>query len=192
MTNLLLFLSALALELLYLALFVLTIKRPSFRFWPPPSARSWQFLAAWIIALLVGIIFLFLGFLDFESFILPPFWSRLPVALAISIPGVIIGSWASAVFPFRATLGLGDKLITAGPYRYSRNPQYICDSLQIIAYFWLTNSWMVGVLGMLGVTLNLLAPFTEEPWLEERFGASYLEYRRRVPRFIGCGKGDEV
>lgn len=49
----------------------------------------------------------------------------------------------------------------------------------------LTNSWMVGLIGILGVALNLLAPFTEEPWLTERFGDAYLAYKRRVPRFIG-------
>jgi protein-S-isoprenylcysteine O-methyltransferase Ste14 len=44
---------------------------------------------------------------------------------------------------------------------------------------------MVGVIGFLGVVLNVLAPFTEEPWLEQRFGEAYLNYKRQVPRFIG-------
>jgi protein-S-isoprenylcysteine O-methyltransferase Ste14 len=188
--NLLLLSSALGLELLYLALFIVTIKRPPFRFWPPPSARSWQFFVAWTIAALVAVDFLFLGLLDYESFILPGFWARLPIALAFFIPGGVIGSWAWITLPFRVTIGLGDRLITAGPYRYSRNPQYIGDSLHIVGYFFLTNSWMVGVLGLVGVTLNLLAPLTEEPWLEQRFGGEYLEYKQRVPRFIGRPKSD--
>jgi protein-S-isoprenylcysteine O-methyltransferase Ste14 len=52
----------------------------------------------------------------------------------------------------------------------------------------LTNSWMVWVLGTLGVLLNLLAPFTEGTWHEERFGGSYLAYKRKVPRFIRLTK----
>jgi protein-S-isoprenylcysteine O-methyltransferase Ste14 len=52
----------------------------------------------------------------------------------------------------------------------------------------LTNSWMVWVIGTLGVILNILAPLTEEPWLEERFGDEYREYKARVPRFIRFGK----
>jgi protein-S-isoprenylcysteine O-methyltransferase Ste14 len=56
----------------------------------------------------------------------------------------------------------------------------------------LTNSWMVWIIGILGVMLNVLAPLTEEPWLEERFGDRYLAYRRRVPRFFWIGKRDNA
>ena len=174
------------LELVYLLFFVLTIRWSSFRFWPPPSHRSWQFFVAWFVALLVAYNFLLLGVLDYDSFILPKIWSRLPYALAFFIVGSMVGGWASISFPFRATIGLSGELITRGPYRYSRNPQYIGDSLNIAGYVLLTNSWMVGIIGILGVVLNFLAPFTEEPWLEERFGDDYRDYKRRVPRFLGC------
>ncbi len=182
------FSSALVIEIIYLGLFVATIKRPPFRFWPPPSARSWQFFAAWIMACLVLVEFAFLGALDFDSFILPGLRQRLPIAIAFFVVGCAIGGWGSFGFPLSATIGLGDRLITTGAYRYSRNPQYIGDSLNIIGYCVLTNSWMVGIVGLLGVMLNLLAPFTEEPWLEVRFGAEYLEYKGRVARFIGRRK----
>ena len=84
----------------------------------------------------------------------------------------------------RATIGLGDRLITNGPYRYSRNPQYLSDSVSIFAYMIFTNSVFVWILGVLGIVLNILAPFTEEPWLEEKFGPAYLEYKRQVPRYF--------
>ena len=179
---------AVVLELIYLALFAWTIKSASFRFWPPPSARSWQFFIAWIVAGIVFVLYLLLGLFDFDSFILPSFWIRAPIALAFLIIGSGLGSWAWLSFSFRATLGLGDQLIVKGPYYYSRNPQYVGDSLLIAGYFLLTNSCMVGVTGFLGVLLNLMAPFTEESWLEERFGEEYLIYKRRVPRFIGRRK----
>ena len=47
----------------------------------------------------------------------------------------------------------------------------------------LTNSWMAWVLGLLGEGLNILAPFTEESWLEGRFGEEYRAYKQSVPRF---------
>jgi protein-S-isoprenylcysteine O-methyltransferase Ste14 len=178
------------LEIVYISLFILTIKLPGFRFWPPPSARSWQFFVAWFMAALVAVNFLFLGLADLNSFILPHFWLRLPFALVLFLPASAIGFWAFVTFGLRATIGLGDDLITGGPYRYSRNPQYIGDSLNIIGYMVLTNSWMVCVIGTLGVVLNILAPLTEEPWLEKRFGDRYLEYKRRVPRFVRLGKRD--
>lgn len=169
-------------------MFVMTIRGGGFRFWPPPSHRSWQFFVSWFVALVVGVIFIFLGVLDFDSFWLPGLWQRLPVVLIIFLPASVIGIWVYAVFPFRATIGLGDRLITSGLYRYSRNPQYLGDSLSILGFMVLTNSWMVWVIGTLGVVLNILAPFTEEPWLEERFGDEYRDYKARVPRFIRLGK----
>jgi protein-S-isoprenylcysteine O-methyltransferase Ste14 len=188
MICLIFFSSALVMEIIYLGLFVATIKRPPFRFWPPPSARSWQFFAAWIMACLVLVEFAFLGLLDFDSFFLPALRPRLPIAIAIFVVGCSIGGWGSFRFPLKTTIGFGDRLITTGVYRFSRNPQYIGDSLNIIGYFVLTNSWMVGIVGLLGVMLNVLAPFCEEPWLEARYGSQYLEYKGRVPRFIGRSK----
>jgi protein-S-isoprenylcysteine O-methyltransferase Ste14 len=187
-----LFSTAVVLELIYGLLFILTIRLPGFRFWPPPSPRSWQFFVSWFVAALVVVDFLFVGLLDFDSFVLPHFWWRLPLALVLFLLASAIGTWSFSTFGLRTTIGLGDRLITDGPYRYSRNPQYVGDSLNIIGYMVLTNSWMVWIIGVLGVMLNILAPFTEEPWLEERFGDRYLAYKRRVPRFFRIGKRDNA
>jgi protein-S-isoprenylcysteine O-methyltransferase Ste14 len=183
--TLFLFLTALLLEIIYILLFILTIRLPGFRFWPPPSAHSWQFFSAWLMASIVFVNFFFLGLLDFDSAFLPDLRIRFPIAMIFFIFGVFIGYWGGAVFGLRATIGLGNRLVTRGPYRYTRNPQYIGDCLNALGYMIFTNSWMVGVIGILGVILNLLAPFTEEPWLEERYGEDYREYKRHVPRFIG-------
>jgi protein-S-isoprenylcysteine O-methyltransferase Ste14 len=182
-----LFAAAVSIEIIYIGLFILTIKHSSFHFWPPPKARSWQFFVSWIMAGVVVVIFPFLGLLNFDRFILPNLWTRLPVALVVFVIGTVIGSWAYLSFGLRTTIGLGQQLIIRGPYRYTRNPQYIGDSLNILAFIILTNSWMAAVVGMLGILLNYLAPFTEEPWLEEQFGDAYREYRRSVPRFFRLG-----
>jgi protein-S-isoprenylcysteine O-methyltransferase Ste14 len=183
--TLLLFLTSLLLELTYILLFSLTIRRPPFRFWPPPSVRSWQFFAAWLMASLVAVNFFFLGLLDFDSAILPDLKLRFPVALLFFIVGGFFGFWSGTVFGLRAVLGLGSRLVTRGPYRYTRNPQYIGDSLLALGYMIFTNSWLAGLIGILGVILNILAPFTEEPWLDARYGDSYREYKARVPRWVG-------
>ena len=180
-----LFMLTIILELAYVVLFVLTIKLPGFRFWPPPKARSWQFFFSWIIAGLVVVNFLMIGLLDFNSFVLFSLKQRLPFAMGIWVLGSSIGSWAFFTAGLKNVIGMEDRLVTGGPYRYTRNPQYIGDSLNIIGYIVLTNSWMVLVIGVLGVILNILAPYTEEPWLEQRYGQSYTNYKRRVPRFIG-------
>ncbi len=185
--KLILFIIAISFELFYLLMFVLTIKLPGFSFWPPPSARSWQFFVSWIIASLVAVFFLLLGLLDFDSFFLHNF-IRFPVALLLIIFGSVIGTWSYITLGFRTTIGIGDQLKTSGPYKHFRNPQYIGDIVNIMAYVVLTNSWMVWVIGALGVVLNILAPFAEEPWLEAKFGSAYVEYKRSVPRFVGLVK----
>ena len=183
--TIILFWVTVALELIYLALFILTIKLPNFRFWPPPKPRSWQFFAAWFIASIVIMNILLLGLFDFDSFALPHLKQRLPFAIGFLVMGAAIGTWAWSTFGLRNTIGVGYQLITRGAYQYSRNPQYISDSLSAIAYTIFTNSWMVAIVGGLGILLNLLAPYTEESWLEERYGEEYRQYKREVPRFIG-------
>ena len=45
-------------------------------------------------------------------------------------------------------------------------------------------SWWVAVLLVLWALFYLLAPVLEEPWLERTYGAAYLDYKRRTPRFL--------
>ena len=58
--TLFLFFIAVAFEFVYTLLFILTIRLPGFRFWPPSSARPWQFFAAWLMAGVVAVNFLLL------------------------------------------------------------------------------------------------------------------------------------
>jgi multisubunit Na+/H+ antiporter MnhB subunit len=180
-----LFFTAILLEIIYILLFILTIKVASFRFWPPPSALSWQFILAWLMVGVVGLCGSWLGFLDLDSGFLPDIKTRLPLAGIILILGIMVGGWGNLALGMRATFGLGEKLVVKGAYQYTRNPQYIGDSLIIIGFMLLTNSWLVWIIGILALVLNILAPYTEEPWLEERYGKSYREYKSSVPRFLG-------
>jgi protein-S-isoprenylcysteine O-methyltransferase Ste14 len=169
-------------------LFILTIKLPRFRFWPPPSAWSWQFVLAWLMVGVVGLCGIWVGFLDLDSGVLPDIKSRLPIAGLFFVLGNGIGGWGNLALGMRAALGLGDRLVIKGAYQYTRNPQYIGESLIIIGFMLLTNSWMVWVIGILALALNILASFTEEAWLKERYGESYYKYKRRLPRFVGRQK----
>jgi len=132
-----LFISAVCLELIYTLLFILTIRRPGFRFWPPPKAFSWQFFLAWLMAGVVGAFCLFLGLLDYNSGFLPHILLRLPFAPVFSLVGTAIGCWGAAVFNLRSTLGLGKRLVTRGPYQFTRNPQCLCDSLNALGFMML-------------------------------------------------------
>jgi protein-S-isoprenylcysteine O-methyltransferase Ste14 len=76
-------------------------------------------------------------------------------------------------------------LLRRGPYRFTRNPSFL--SVLIIglgwAFFYGSLSILIGV--FLGWMLfNFVVVPHEERDLEARFGASYLEYRNRVPRWL--------
>jgi protein-S-isoprenylcysteine O-methyltransferase Ste14 len=133
----------------------------------------------------VGVCGFLVGWLNYDSALLPDIKIRLPIAGIFIVFGCGIGGWGNLAVGLRATLGLGDRLVIRGPYKFTRNPQYIGDSMNIIGYMLLTNSWMVWVIGILAVALNLLAPFVEEPWLEACYGDCYRDYMHRVPRWMG-------
>jgi protein-S-isoprenylcysteine O-methyltransferase Ste14 len=77
------------------------------------------------------------------------------------------------------------RLVVRGPYRYVRNPM-ISGVLFVLfgeALFLLSQPHLVWALIFLGMNV-LVIPLVEEPGLRRRFGDSYVEYCRHVPRLI--------
>jgi protein-S-isoprenylcysteine O-methyltransferase Ste14 len=74
-------------------------------------------------------------------------------------------------------------LVVRGPYRHVRNPMisgvvFILFGEALVLLSWRHAEWAAAFLG-----INLIyIPLLEEPMLEARFGESYREYRRHVPR----------
>ena len=163
---------------------VLSILSPTKRIWPPPGRWSWQFWFTWSltsVALAGGMI---LGFLDWNRWLFPH-WVRLPVGGLLIAAGISFASWGLRTLGSHASLGLGGQLISSGPYRYSRNPEYVGDIVALLGYAIVCNSLVVLVVAALGATWLALAPYAEEPWLRRQLGDNYEEYARRVPRFVG-------
>lgn len=77
-------------------------------------------------------------------------------------------------------------LITAGPFRFSRNPLYLGLAL---AYAGIALGWgMLWPLLLLPVAVWIIARYVirpEEAHLEAVFGERYRAYRRRVRRWLG-------
>jgi protein-S-isoprenylcysteine O-methyltransferase Ste14 len=86
------------------------------------------------------------------------------------------------------TPGLWDaprRVVAAGPYRWVRNPTYIAALLVVLGEAWLFMSLPVlAYAGAMAVFFHLFVTGYEERRLGRHFGDSYLEYRRRVPRWI--------
>jgi protein-S-isoprenylcysteine O-methyltransferase Ste14 len=111
-----------------------------------------------------------------------------PLRFWLAIPLVLLGgalvTWGMATLGARRTSGLPQGLVLEGPYRITRNPQYVGDFLLFVGVAVLADSGVVAVTHLLTALVLLLAPFAEEPWLEDQYGEGYVAYRRRVPRYL--------
>jgi protein-S-isoprenylcysteine O-methyltransferase Ste14 len=77
------------------------------------------------------------------------------------------------------------ELVSEGPYRYTRNPQYTGAVLILLGHFLWSGSLALLAYGSLVFSLfNIFVRFYEEPNLEQRFGKSYRRYREQVPRWL--------
>lgn len=77
------------------------------------------------------------------------------------------------------------ELVVRGPYRYVRNPMISGVVLVLFGESLVLLSAVHAALAVAFLGINLIyIPLIEEPQLEGRFGAAYLEYCRHVPRVV--------
>ena len=76
-------------------------------------------------------------------------------------------------------------IVSTGPYRFTRNPIYLAFSLlQLGIAIWVNSLWLLATLvGAVAVIHYVVIP-KEEEYLERRFGAQYLDYKRSVRRWL--------
>jgi protein-S-isoprenylcysteine O-methyltransferase Ste14 len=122
----------------------------------------------------------------------PVQWLPSLASMPVGIPLVLaaIALFVSAVRTFRkaGTPVPGNlpttTIVRAGPYRFSRNPIYVAFTLfQLGVAAWVNS---LGVLVMLGPAIALMGVVIrrEERYLEARFPAGYLQYKREVRRWL--------
>ena len=77
------------------------------------------------------------------------------------------------------------ELVSAGFYRYVRNPMYVGIFLILLGHFlWFKFLWLVVYLVIVFLIIHSFVTLYEEPTLKRLFGASYEDYLERVPRWI--------
>ena len=162
---------------------VWSIAFPSKRIWPPPGRGSWQWLLTWAcfyatIALSAALICL-----DWNSWLF-----QSPLRFILGVPLTLLGGllalWGIVTVGWRNTSGVKAGFVSSGPYRFTRNPQYMGDIVFFIGVGFIANSVYLWIAHVLLALWFAVAPLTEEPWLEEQYGDAYREYRGRVPRFL--------
>ena len=78
------------------------------------------------------------------------------------------------------------KLVSTGPYAYTRNPMLTgIFSLMFGIGFWISSFSLIVIFTPLFILANYLElKLIEEPELEKRLGEKYVEYKKRTPMFI--------
>ena len=76
-------------------------------------------------------------------------------------------------------------LLTAGAYRFSRNPIYLAMTLIGVGFGLATeNLWIILTSLVAAAIINFLVIPGEEAYLERKFGVDYREFKERVRRWI--------
>jgi protein-S-isoprenylcysteine O-methyltransferase Ste14 len=100
------------------------------------------------------------------------------------LSGAVVRAFGRAgtqVSPYRATT----RFVSTGPYRYTRNPDYIGQTLMYAGIALVAKSWWPLVLLPLVLILVQRGVVRREEWyLEAKFGQEYRNYLERVPRWL--------
>lgn len=76
-------------------------------------------------------------------------------------------------------------LVTTGIYAWVRNPIYSAIAIALTGLgMFFANAWLLFLPCLFWVEITVLMKFTEEKWLKERYGQSYMNYCKRVNRCI--------
>jgi len=115
------------------------------------------------------------------------FLTPLKIGAIEFIIGVILFSISQvllhvAIYNFkRVPLG---KPITTGLYKVSRNPQQLSLDIMFLGLCFMIGSWLSIIILMISVTCAHFGILGEEKRLKEQYGESYLEYKKKVPRYL--------
>ena len=166
-----------------LAAILWSIARPSQRLWPPIRYTPLTPILIWAPTFVLFGVLIALGLLSWGELAFPR-WFR----FGIGIPLIVIGNiavWSAvAVFGIHKTGGAVGTLQTGGLYRYSRNPQYVADTVMILGWMTLTAAPLVMLVGFAAIIVLVVAPFSEEPWLRSQYGSDFDQYVAQVRRFL--------
>lgn len=111
------------------------------------------------------------------------------VGLVLTTAGASLFFWSLRLF-VKAGTGLmpdqaAERLVTSGPYRLSRNPQFVGFSAVYIGLALVMNVlWPILLLPVVVVITNAAVIRLEERYLTRVFGDVYTKYQRQVRRWL--------
>jgi protein-S-isoprenylcysteine O-methyltransferase Ste14 len=111
------------------------------------------------------------------------------LGLLLVAAGAGLSAYAAALFTARDTTkdpyGQPVAFVTIAPYTFTRNPMYLglMTILLGFAIFFFSPVMLMAPLGFFLVIDRMIIP-REELALERTFGSAYLDYQRRVRRWL--------
>lgn len=178
------FAAAVGAGLLGIALVIVSILKPESNVWPPPRVGSIQWIAVWGITITAFASIAVVGLRHWNAWELPG-WIRWALGLPLVLSGNVLAWWGVGLMGVgNATGAMEGGLVRAGPYRFSRNPQYLGDLAILAGWVLLSASTSVLIAVIPATACFLLAPVPEERALRKKFGEEYERYREEVPRFL--------
>jgi protein-S-isoprenylcysteine O-methyltransferase Ste14 len=127
-------------------------------------------------------------YFSLPELLIPPL--NLIFGILFFIPGILLMLWATWLFfagkRTPVPVNPPDKLITNGPYRFMRNPMHSGMFMVMFAFgFYHDSILAIFIFIPLYIYLDVwYFKNVEEPELEKRLGADYIEYKKKVPMFF--------
>jgi len=152
--------------------------RPNSMPWPPII-----YLAAIAVSILLNVFYPLPWFRQPLSGILFVLgWLMIAAFVALNISAILAMRRAgTTVRPDRGT----DHLVTDGPFSFTRNPLYLAGTMLVLGIGLVSGIvWFLLLAILAAFTVQKLTIEREERHLQARFGETYLDYVRRVRRWI--------
>lgn len=109
------------------------------------------------------------------------------ISYMLSIIGLIIVVISLINLGKSTRLGLPSENTTfkkTGLYKFSRNPMYLGFNLFTVSSIIYTANIIIAIIGIYSIIIYHLIIIGEEKFLEQRFGNEYINYRKKVRKYI--------
>lgn len=133
---------------------------------------------------IAGIILGVILHLFFTATIFPAAWTGHLIGWPLIVLGTGLSLWA-AVEAGEMDISAPERLVTGGPYAFSRNPMYVGWSLIYLGICLVINSiWLLVLFPFIVAYIHFVEIPKEERVLERTFGSQYREYRNEVRKCL--------
>ena len=162
---------------------VWSILWPARRIWPPPEGVRWKTLFTGVLTKTGQAGLLLAGLTGFGTLSLSS-WVQFALGGSLLVSGGLLARWGIRTLGWQATHGNRDEFIASGPYRFTRNPQYVGASAGFFGYALVCASTPAVLVAAVGAVWFVLMPLAEEPWLREQYGEAFEAYAASVRRYL--------